>query len=108
MIWIPLLNQSGPHIMSLNLNDRPQARDMGPFREQALAVLERGDPLSIDAGQAGPLPLAWIQLLIATAREARLRGVAVTVVNPTFAFLFSFEALGLQPDQGLFKLEFAP
>ncbi|MGL4441112.1 MAG: hypothetical protein ACRCUE_17775 [Bosea sp. (in: a-proteobacteria)] len=91
----------------LNLPERPQARDMAAFRTTALDLFERGQPVSINAGNAGQLPLAWMQLLIATAREARLRSTSVTIINPTFGFLFSFEALGLQPEQDLFTLEFA-
>jgi hypothetical protein len=91
----------------LHLPKRPQARDMPAFRARALELFDSGLPVSIHAGAASGLPLAWIQLLIATAREAALRGTAVTIINPTFGFLFSFEALGLQPEQNLFTLEFA-
>lgn len=94
--------------MDLSLAERPQARDLAAFRAQALGLMESGQDLTIQAGEAGQLPLAWLQLLISAAKEAASRGVSVTIVNPNFAFLFSFEALGLQPERGLFKLEFAP
>lgn len=95
-------------MMSLTLPERPQTRAMGAFRVSALEYLSVGSPLTIQASAVNQLPLAWMQLLIATSKEAALRGSSVTIVNPSFAFLFSFEALGLQPEQDLFTLEYAP
>lgn len=93
--------------MPLLLPERLHPRDLANFRSEALSCVASGESLAIDAGQSPQLPLAWIQLLVSAVREAASRGLTVTILNPTFAFLFSFEALGLQPETDLFKLEYA-
>ena len=51
---------------------------------------------------------AFVKAVPATGRsEIRQLGtMALTIVNPSFAFLFSFEALGLRPEPDLFTLEY--
>jgi hypothetical protein len=93
--------------MTLQLAEKPQPRELPSFCAAALSRLDEGEALRIDAMQVAQLPLAWIQALVATCREAERRGQGVTVLNPSFAFLFSFEAIGLQPENGLFTLEYA-
>jgi hypothetical protein len=94
--------------MNLTLPDKPKSKELSAFQKAALERLGTGQPLSVNAGDVSQLPLAWIQMLVATSREAALRGSSVTIINPSFAFLFSFEALGLQPEQDLFTLEYGP
>ncbi|MCO4055746.1 MAG: STAS domain-containing protein [Bosea sp.] len=93
--------------MTLTLAEKPHPRELPPFCAAALARLNQGEALRIDAMQVAQLPLAWIQALVAASREAEQRGQGVTIINPSFAFLFSFEAIGLQPENGLFTLEYA-
>ncbi|MCU0885234.1 MAG: STAS domain-containing protein [Beijerinckiaceae bacterium] len=94
--------------MPLLLPERPHPRDLPAFQSAMIEALESDDGIRIDAGQAVQLPLAWLQLLVSAARTAQARGASVTVLNPSFAFLFSFEALGLDPERDFFTLEYAP
>jgi len=94
--------------MPLVLPERPHPRELPAFRNAMIDALETTGGVRIDAGQAAQLPIAWMQLLVSASREAAARGVKVTVLNPSFAFLFSFEAVGLEPEPDLFTLEYAP
>ena len=94
--------------MPLLLPERPHPRDLPVFRAAMIDALETTGGIRIDAGHATQLPLAWMQLLVSASREAAMRDVSVTVLNPSFAFLFSFEAVGLDPEHDLFTLEYAP
>jgi hypothetical protein len=93
--------------MMLSLPDKPLARELPAFRLSLLDQIESSDGIRLNAAEVTGLPLPWIQVLIAASAEARGLGRVVTVVNPSFAFLFSFEALGLQPAPDLFNLEYA-
>jgi STAS domain len=93
--------------MMLTLPDKPLARELPAFRQALLDQLTTPDGIRLDAAEVNSLPLPWMQVLIAASLEARGLGQAMTVFNPSFAFLFSFEALGLQPAPDLFNLEYA-
>jgi hypothetical protein len=91
----------------LALPERPSLPELRPFVAAALSKLGEGCGLAIDASLVSRLPLPWLQALVSASREAALTGQKVTILNPTFAFLFSFEAVGLKPEPDLFQLEFA-
>lgn len=92
--------------MPIKLSERPHPRDLPQVRSDLLAAIAARANPDLDAADVGQLPLAWVQLLIAAARSARAQGLSLTIVNPSFGFLFSFEALGLRPEPDLFTLEY--
>lgn len=94
--------------MPLKLPERPHPRDLAPARNDMLAVLAANPVLEIDAADVAQLPLAWVQLLISAAKSAKALHREITILNPSFAFLFAFEALGLKPESDLFTLEYTP
>ncbi len=92
--------------MPIILPEKPQMRDAAAFRAAALEAIEAGR-LTIDGSAVTSLPLCWVQLLASAARSAAARGSPVVALNPSFAFLFCFEAIGIDAEAELFQLEYA-
>ncbi len=91
--------------MDIVLSSHPHPRELVPLRDRLLAALAEGAPL-LRAEAVAHLPLSFVQLLMAASRAAAARGTVLRVVNPSFAFLFAFEALGVDPGEGPFQLEY--
>jgi anti-anti-sigma regulatory factor len=90
------------------LDSTPRLQGLDAFKAAMLAG-NPAEPLpAVDARDVTDLPIAWVQVLLAAAQEARLRGGQLTILNPSFAFAFAFEALGLESEGGLFTVDYAP
>ncbi len=92
--------------MSLSLPENPRTRDLAGFRAAILERTRAGAPVVIEADKVTQLPLAWVQLLVSAAGEARGKGLGMSILNPSFAFLFAFELVGIAPEPDHFKLEY--
>jgi hypothetical protein len=79
--------------------------DPTALREALLAAGPAGARL--EAGAVARLSGAALQVLLAAMAEARAAGADVAVINPSFAFLLTFEAYGFGADNEPFTVEYS-
>lgn len=77
------------------------------FHQKIKAGIANNENIEIDVSDVAALPIAYVQLLIATGLSARSRGLTATLLNPSFSTLFAFESIGIDSNSNVFEIGYA-